>query len=58
MSNDERSTKQRRREDDTTIIRHLIIRHSFDLRHSDFVILAPGLDCEIGIPIFLTRIWH
>jgi len=41
MWNDEGSTKQRRREDDTTIIRHLIIRHSFDLRHSDFVILAP-----------------
>jgi len=58
MSNDERSTKQRRREDDTTIIGDLIIRHSFGLRHPDFVILAPGLDYEIGIPIFLTRIWH
>jgi hypothetical protein len=58
MSNDERSTKQRRREDDTTIVRHLIIRHSFDFCHWAFVILAPALDCEIGIPIFLMRIWH
>jgi hypothetical protein len=58
MSNPERSTKQKGRENDATIIRHLVIRHSFELRHSDFVILAPGLDREIGIPVFLTRIWH
>jgi hypothetical protein len=45
--NDERSTKQRRREDDTTIIRHLITRHSFDLRH-----LAPGLIAKLEFQFF------
>jgi hypothetical protein len=57
MSNDERSTKQERK-NKTAIVRHLIIRHSFELRHSDFVILVLALDFEIGIPIFLTRISH
>ena len=37
MTNDERSTKQERK-NKTAIVRHLIIRHSFELRHSDFVI--------------------
>jgi hypothetical protein len=38
MTNDERSPKSELRSDVITIVRHLIIRHSFELHHSDFVI--------------------
>jgi hypothetical protein len=38
MTNDEGTSKQEIRNDFTAMIRHLIIRHSFELRHSSFVI--------------------
>jgi len=40
MSKDEGSTKPECRRSRTTTVRHLIIRHPFELRHSDLVILA------------------
>jgi hypothetical protein len=40
MTNDEKSTKPEQGKDDVTIVEGLIIRHSFELRHSDFVIPA------------------
>jgi len=38
MTNDERSTKPECQKREIAIVRYLIIRHSFELRHSDFVI--------------------
>ncbi len=38
MANDERMTKPKTRNSKSTMFRHLIIRHSFRLRHSSFVI--------------------
>src|SRR4029077_2844164 len=38
MANDERMTKPKTRNSKSTRFRHLIIRHSFGLRHSSFVI--------------------
>src|SRR6266516_4224525 len=40
MTNDERSAKPEFRTSSVAILRHLSIRHSFGLRHSDFVILS------------------
>jgi hypothetical protein len=36
---------------------HLIIRHSFELRHSDFVILTVIWDFEIRISNFAKYDW-
>src|SRR5438128_12397124 len=38
MSNDEGMTKPKPRRARSTLFRHLVIRHYFELRHSDFVI--------------------
>jgi len=38
MPNVERGTKSEQRKDEVTIIEDLIVRHLFELRHSDFVI--------------------
>src|SRR5262249_13784767 len=56
MSNDEGSAKPEQRRSEIMPVRHSLIRHSFGLRHCDFVILMIRVSlCLIGLALCLQH---